>query len=370
MKISRRSKKREAETRLQAEEVDVSEGAEGDGAEEEGGKKEENEVSSSEGGEAPLPRRDEEVETIAAQASAGGRFPRIVAGVWLFLLVPAGILFLEDRTLRMAGQLSALEARIAELAEASKTTEADGAVDAGAATEAPAPDGRPEPVEPVEEEEAPDADAAVEPAAGGVETPRDEDDAEVKRHAMQLVDLRSRLEAVEERARLARFADQSISDGSRYAFNQLEEAFQDLEDFDLRIAANAEIVRVESFYAATNGMRHQSIPVKMVDPSLDSDTELTLEQLGPIVLSGAAPPSVRARAAQLIGGHRAMASCEILVACIREEPDLTVLLEATNSFKRLTGYPDTRVFGDRALERWFESHRSQVEENLLTANAE
>ncbi|MFV1994602.1 MAG: hypothetical protein ACC661_04130 [Verrucomicrobiales bacterium] len=180
-----------------------------------------------------------------------------------------------------------------------------------------------------------------------------------------LAAVEERLNFLEKRARLTSYADEAISSGSRYAFNQLEKEFENPGLIGLKVASNSEIIRVESVYARTAGMRYHEIPVGLIDDSLSRDTELSVAQLGEIILSNAVPAEARARAAELLGKHTDPDSCELLVECIRTEPNLSVLIEATRSFKRVTGYPGGRVFGGEELEDWYRDNKKRISADLL-----
>ncbi len=179
-----------------------------------------------------------------------------------------------------------------------------------------------------------------------------------------LESLERRLEMVEKRQRLSSYADEAISTGSRFAYSQLDKAFNESASLMLKTAANSEIIRVESVYVRTAAMRYRGIPMDLIDPTLTSDTELSVEQLGNLLLSSAVPPESRARAAELMGMHRTFEACEYLVDCILTDPNLAVLQQATRSFQKVAGYVGGRVFGGKEVDRWFEENRERLREEL------
>lgn len=273
--------------------------------------------------------------------SRGRRLLPIGLVMVLGVLAAGGILYLHGEIRAMAERLD----RIAqETASAIQSGEETGPPVSGAAAE--------EAVEIAGESPAAAASSGV-AAESGVEKP-------AAAPGMVARKLEERIQFLEQRMRLTRLADEAISSGSRYAFKQLEEAFDDPALTELKVAANSEIIRVESIYARTAGMRYIDIPVKMIDPSLTSDRELSVSQLGDLLISSSAAPEMRARAAELLGELPSFEACAYLIECVRTEPNLAVLVEATRSFKKLSGYDEGRVFASKRAEEWFFANQAAI----------
>ncbi len=98
----------------------------------------------------------------------------------------------------------------------------------------------------------------------------------------------------------------------------------------------------------------------MIDPTLKSDTDLTPDQLGDIIVSSSVPPEARARALQLLAMRPSFQACLDILACIRTEPNLAVLVEATSAFKKMSGYQSPRIFASSDAEVWFDANRDRI----------
>lgn len=155
---------------------------------------------------------------------------------------------------------------------------------------------------------------------------------------------------------LQRYASEAIADGHRSALHQLHDYFDDPGIQSLKAVADAEIIRVETYYVTTRYVR--GFPSEMPFVS-ESDP---VGSLARILLSDDYTWAVRARAAMLLADHKnSKPAAEALVEASQTDANLYVVQEAILAFSKLTGFRSTGVFDSKSVARWWEKNQGKFE---------
>ncbi|MFT5409917.1 MAG: hypothetical protein ACI9NC_002643 [Verrucomicrobiales bacterium] len=169
-------------------------------------------------------------------------------------------------------------------------------------------------------------------------------------------ELSVKIEKLEGIRELQRYGNEAIADGHRSARYKLDEYYKNPKIQELKAVANAEIIRVESYYVATRRFRafEEEMPfIPEVDP---------VATLSQILLASDNNWSVRARAANLLSQHpkNALAAKALAEAC-HTDSNLYVVQEAILAFAKVTGFRSSGVFDSQSINRWWNENHSQFE---------
>jgi hypothetical protein len=173
---------------------------------------------------------------------------------------------------------------------------------------------------------------------------------------VEISELSAKVEELEGIRELQRYGNEAIADGHRSARYKLDEYYKNPKIQALKAVANAEIIRVESYYVSTRRFRafEEEMPfVSEADP---------VGSLSRILLASDKAWPVRARAANLLSEYpkNALAAKALAEAC-HTDSNLYVVQEAILAFAKVTGFRSTGVFDSRSINRWWEKNRSQFE---------
>ena len=152
---------------------------------------------------------------------------------------------------------------------------------------------------------------------------------------------------------LRRLGNEAIAEGHRSAMRRLNEHFESPEALSLKEAANAELIRVETYFVTTR--RFRGFPDLPVIPE-----EGAVAFLADILLDESRDWQSRAKAASLLGDYEKNPDAAAALAeASQVDPNLYVVQEIILAFARVTGFQTTGVFDSRSLTRWWEknSHR-------------
>ena len=142
---------------------------------------------------------------------------------------------------------------------------------------------------------------------------------------------------LKERNRLTLYADQAISQGSSEAMASLWRSLDDPELAKLREGTQAEIIRVQNFYAHLSRVPPEyRLPVRDLfqeDPTIRSEADLPPAQLIKLLLDQKQPVEVRTRSAFVLGGQRSDAVRIALLECMKHDPVLDVVKEAQRTLQ-------------------------------------
>ena len=138
---------------------------------------------------------------------------------------------------------------------------------------------------------------------------------------------------------------------------KLDEYYQNPQLQSLKAVANAEIIRVESYYVMTRRTRSFQEEMPFI-----SETE-PVDSLTRILLNDKYRWPVRARAATLLSGFpdNNQAKQALVEAC-HMDPNLYVVQESILAFTKLTGYRSMGVFDSRSIVRWWEKSKPATEQ--------
>ena len=161
-----------------------------------------------------------------------------------------------------------------------------------------------------------------------------------------------------ERNRLAKLANTAISEGSRQALNELQEAAGEPLKSDLAEVAAAEIMRVKAFYATTDRIKDRSIKyaspegMAIVDDKLPTDTLISELRQNP-------DWQVRAKFAQLLASHRENGVAAALLAAAKDDANLDVLKACLQSFAALTGFKGADALDYASAAKWWDENKGE-----------
>ena len=168
--------------------------------------------------------------------------------------------------------------------------------------------------------------------------------------------LDERIAILEGARELQKWANEAIADGHRSALNKLDAYYDDPDIQALQEVANAEIIRVESYFVTTRQFR--SFPQEM--PYI-SETD-PISSLARIVLDDSHRWSVRARAATLLSEYsRSKVAAEALAKASHTDPNLYVIHEAVLAFAKITGFRSRGAFDSGGVNNWWAKNRADFE---------
>ena len=155
---------------------------------------------------------------------------------------------------------------------------------------------------------------------------------------------------------LQRYANEAISEGYRSGLSKLEDYYKEPKFPALKAVANAEIIRVESYYITTKRFRafHDKMPFTSEKDPVGS--------LARILLDVNYDWAVRARAATLLSEYEKNAvAAKALANAANTDPNLYVVQEAIFAFAKVTGFHAGGVFDSNSVMRWWARNGSQME---------
>ncbi|MEM7011033.1 MAG: hypothetical protein AAF585_06065 [Verrucomicrobiota bacterium] len=172
----------------------------------------------------------------------------------------------------------------------------------------------------------------------------------------EIVETEENLESVklvEQRFEVLDLEDRAVSEHDRNAYAELMQLTTDLEEGDpILAAARASVQRIEHYYAS----EPLGPPAALDSQAIyGAETEADLPQtiVIQVLRDDRQTPEARRRAAWLLGSNNSSPSKKALVNTIRNDDNLSVVLQAFDSFRTLTGYPSQDAFDARSVELWW-----------------
>jgi len=162
---------------------------------------------------------------------------------------------------------------------------------------------------------------------------------------------------------LTALGDKAISDGNREAYDELSQLSDNKIDNATKIAANAEIRRVISFWTLMATTAEGSISFRSKDGLAQKDDHISTIIL---ITNGLYDSNfeVRAISARLLGQRQEKDVPEALLTVASIDKHLEVVKFATLSFNQVTGSKISGIFNIDGLEKWWKEHSAEVIERL------
>lgn len=158
---------------------------------------------------------------------------------------------------------------------------------------------------------------------------------------------------VERRFEVLELEDRAVSEHDRQAYAQLTKLTTELEESDpVLAAARASLQRIDHFYASEPFGPPAELDSRAI---YGAETEEDLPQtiVIQVLRDDRQSPEARRRAAWLLSSNDSSPSKKALVNTIRDDENLSVVLQAFDSFRTLTGYPSKDAFDARSVELWW-----------------
>jgi hypothetical protein len=168
---------------------------------------------------------------------------------------------------------------------------------------------------------------------------------------------------LEQRNRLTLLGDKAITDGSKQAFNEINDFIKNGTDLNLVTAAKAESARVVSFWALMTRIKGVSISTTRPDGIEKKDESISTPQLI-IAMLHHDDWQVRAAAANLLRQRNHKGVPEALLESARKDENLEVVKHAIAAFRSVTGCECHSPLDVEPLESWWRSHSKEVNDKL------
>jgi hypothetical protein len=169
---------------------------------------------------------------------------------------------------------------------------------------------------------------------------------------------------LKQRNDLTILGDRAITEGNRQALDELERLEEINQDYTVKIAAESEIRRVQSFWTLMNTTQYTSITMIYQDGTEQKDGEIPTNHLISYILSNQ-KWQVRAVPARLLGQRNEKGVLDILLKVAREDPHLEVVKHAKESFEKITGLQIPGVFNVYGMEKGWEEHSKEINKKLI-----
>ena len=183
----------------------------------------------------------------------------------------------------------------------------------------------------------------------------DADQARIGKLEAKVSELNTKILEVDGIRELQRLANEAIAEGHRSSLYKLDQYVKNPEIQALQQVANAEIIRVESYFVTTRPYRGfpEEMPfISEADP---------VGSLAGILSDSNRHWALRARAATLLGEYpKDTAAADALAEASELDPSLYVVHEAILAFAKVTGFRSSAVFDSSTLRRWWANHRSDL----------
>jgi hypothetical protein len=183
---------------------------------------------------------------------------------------------------------------------------------------------------------------------------------DLKRLDSKMAELDRAIEHQQKRNRIVFLGDVAITQGARPAYDIIVKTSQSREEsLEIRMAANAQVYRVKDSFLS--GSRIESV---MLDQTVGG-TQKEESQFSPcefmeVLAAKDQDWKLRAKAAQLLSGHRKKGVPEALLRSIEEDPHLEVVKNATMAWLRVTGFKSPDIFGHRTYRIGGRTIRSRL----------
>jgi hypothetical protein len=166
-------------------------------------------------------------------------------------------------------------------------------------------------------------------------------------------------EDVRRRHELTLLADAAIARGDRGALDELRGVLDIAEDPAKRAAARAEMFRVQQMYATTR-MVDVPLPLDQLYPGVQSEGDLSEQQIIDLLVDLDRESEIRIRAAWLLKGHHTLEANDELIRRVSKDKDLDVVKQAMLSFQSNTGYASGDWFDAKSAESWWIENASRL----------
>ncbi|MFT5467937.1 MAG: hypothetical protein ACI8UO_003045 [Verrucomicrobiales bacterium] len=155
------------------------------------------------------------------------------------------------------------------------------------------------------------------------------------------------------RVELIELEDRAVSQGERIAFSKLTNYAETLSESDSNFtAAQAGLRRVEHFYATEPFGEPEPLDARSIY-AVATERDLPQSTVIQVLRDDRQPVELRRRAAWLLAGNASSSAKKALYGAIRNDADLSVVRQAFESFRGVTGYPETVAFDAAAIELWW-----------------
>lgn len=156
----------------------------------------------------------------------------------------------------------------------------------------------------------------------------------------------------------------AISSGNRASLDALNRIIADpKEEQDIKQMALSEALGVKSFWVSADRTKAWMIDWRGRDGKSKSESQLTTCELLDN-LRNSPTWQVRAKAADLLAGHRKLGVPDALLRTIRNDPQLHVARDAVNAFVQITGYQTVDVLGLPFIEDWWKENAEAANKKL------
>jgi hypothetical protein len=170
---------------------------------------------------------------------------------------------------------------------------------------------------------------------------------------------RAALDRLTTRAELGFWADEAVTQGLRSSYQSLDRALAQGTDTLTKTAAEAELLRVDGFYAMA----------KQLPPPALTGTAPAPDVLVTQLMDTSTPWIQRVTAAQHLAVSPTFSGVQTLGAALVAEPHLMGLLHLTETFNQLTHCPLPDLFGGTAHLKWLQENEATVRAALLTTGS-
>lgn len=181
-------------------------------------------------------------------------------------------------------------------------------------------------------------------------------EAKVAEQAATIAQFETKMAELEGFHQLQRYGNQAIAEGRRAALYKLHDYLANPSIQALKETANAEIIRVETYYLTTT--RFRGFPDEMpISPEFDPVAEFSR-----ILLDADSDWSKRAQAARMLGEmDRDIRAADALAKASNGDGNLYVVQESILAFSRITGFRTSGVFDSRSVSEWWAKNRPNFE---------
>jgi hypothetical protein len=147
-------------------------------------------------------------------------------------------------------------------------------------------------------------------------------------------------------------------EGSRDSLQGLEKMVKEVENEDIKSAAQSQIERIKEYWITVSKTKGAKLEHGGVKPS-DLKTNVLINDL----LQGG-EWAVRALAAQHLGERKEKGVPEALLQSIDKDKHLQVVGDALRAFDKVTGYDCPDVFGRGIAQEWWNENSKKVNATL------
>jgi len=156
------------------------------------------------------------------------------------------------------------------------------------------------------------------------------------------------------RLEILRLEDQAIFRRDRQAWDALEAKAVRLPTADPDYeAVHASLIRIRIAYERLETEVPPVLDPREIFPTAATEAEIPLASLIQVLRDTKQTESKRQRCAFLLQKENSPVARSALFQSIQEDPSLLVVRQSFQSFRSLTGYPDSNCFDAQGVARWW-----------------